>query len=87
MATLKFKYVFWHKDFLFGWHNKELYRLPSNSGKRIFGLKKLEKIPVGNKEGYRVKCDKLSIDQLEARTIVIDKEIQKIKSKDVPFNE
>lgn len=82
---MKFKYGFWHKDFLYGWYQQELYRLPSNNGNKNYGLKKLNPIKVGNKSGYRVKRDKLTIDQLEEKTIVINQEISKIEDKDLPF--
>ncbi len=43
---LKFKYGFEYNDFLYGWNNKELYRLPSKSGNKSYGLKKLDSIVV-----------------------------------------
>ena len=87
MAQLivKFKYGFEYKGFVFGWKDKELYRLPSSSGRNNYVLKKLKKITVGNKMGYRIKRDKLTVEQLEQKTILINKEIQKITDKDLPF--
>ena len=82
---IRFKYGFFYKDFLYGWHQKELYRLPSNSGNKKYGLKKLNVIQIGNKTGYRIKRDKLTINQLEQKTIVINQEISQIKDQDVPF--
>lgn len=86
MAVLNFKYGFDYKSFQFGWLDKELYRLPSKTGNRFFPLKKLKKIKVGKGYGYRVKRDKLSLIQLEAKTKVINKKIKTIdKNNDTPF--
>lgn len=82
---LKFKYGFEYNGFLYGWYEKELYRLPSTSGNKKFGLKKLESIVIGNSIGYRIKRDKLTINQLKEKTIFIDKEIQVItENVDIP---
>jgi hypothetical protein len=82
---LKFKYGFEYEGFLYGWNNKELYRLPSTSGNKSYGLKKLDSIVVGNSVGYRIKQQKFSINQLKNRTIFIDKEYQVIKNEvDIP---
>ena len=82
---LKFKYGFEYNDFLYGWNNKELYRLPSKSGNKSYGLKKLDSIVVGNSIGYRIKQQKFSLKQLKDRTIFIDKEYQVIgDSVDIP---
>lgn len=76
---LKFKYGFYHEEFLYGWLKKELYRLPSTSGNKSYGLKKLSIIKVGVGEGYRLKRDKISIQQCKDRTIEINKVITVIK--------
>jgi hypothetical protein len=82
---LKFKYGFEYDGFLYGWNNKDLYRLPSVSGNKSYGLKKLESIIVGNGVGYRIKTKKLSVNQLKQLTIFIDKEYQVITdSVDIP---
>jgi len=82
---IHFKYGFFYKDFLYGWHEKELYRLPLESGKRHYPLKKLTTIDVGKQKGYRCKRDKLSMLRLKDMSIVIDKKISVIKDKDFPF--
>jgi len=76
---LNFKYGFNHDGFLYGWQNQELYRLPSTSGNKSYGLKKLSLIPVGNVEGYRIKRQKFSIQQLLDRTDTINVKIKVIK--------
>ena len=82
---LKFKYGFEYDGFLYGWNNKDLYRLSSKSGNKSYGLKKLDSIVVGNSTGYRIKKQKFSLNQLKERTIFIDKEYQVIgDSVDIP---
>jgi len=83
---LIFKYGFEFNGFLFGWNSKELYRLPSVSGVKHYGLKKLPQITVGNKIGYRIKREKFTIDQLKYKTQLIKPiEINILKDKDLPF--
>ena len=72
---LKFKYGFNYKDFLYGWLKKELYRLPSTSGNKSYGLKRLSLIKVGVGEGYRLKKDKLSVLQCKNMAVEINKVI------------
>jgi hypothetical protein len=82
---IKFKYGFEYDGFLYGWNNKDLYRLPSTSGNKSYGLKKLDAIVVGNGIGYRIKKQKLSLKQLKDKTIFIDKEYQVINDTvDIP---
>lgn len=80
-----FKYGFEYDGFLYGWNKKELYRLPSKSGNKSYGLKKLDKINVGNTFGYRLKGAKLSIYQLKQLTTEINIEIPVIEDcVDIP---
>lgn len=72
-SIINFKYGFQHENFIYGWHKKELYRLPSLSGNRSYGLKKLDIIKVGNLLGYRIKGQKFSINQLKDKTVFINK--------------
>lgn len=83
--VIKFTSGFEHGGFLFGWHKKELYRLPSEIGNRTFGLKKLNRISVGKSWGYRVKREKMSIAVLKTKTGVINRNIKIHDSKDCPF--
>ena len=83
---IHFKYGFEHKEFIFGWHKKELYRLPSESEKRNYPMKKLSIIKVGKQDGYRIKRDKFSLGQIQKMTIFIDKRIYPVENKqDTPF--
>ena len=77
----RYKYGFFHKEKLYGWKEKELYRLPQKIDKRSYGLLKCKPW----KDGFFLGADRKSKSQLEAMTIVIDKEISVIKDKDVPF--
>ena len=87
MKLLKFKHGFTIGNFTFGWYNKELYRLPSESKRRVYSFKKLNKIKVGNKDGYRVLRKKYSLNQLRDLTTEINKNIpvHTKKDKDLPF--
>jgi len=83
--TIEFKYGFEYKGFTYGWSKKELYRLPSVSGNKSYGLKKLPLILVGSKSGYRIKKDKFSIDQLKSMSKEINKSFEVINDNiDLP---
>jgi hypothetical protein len=78
---VKYKYGLFHKDKLYGWKHGVLFRLPQMIGKRFYGLKMCSPW----KDGYYLGEHRKSKSQLEAMTIVIDKEISVIKDSDVPF--
>jgi hypothetical protein len=82
---MKFKYGFFYKNILYGWHKKTLYRLPQKIGLRFYSLKKMKQIIIGNNVGYQLSNNRKTIDQLENFTIVINKEVSKILDNDVPF--
>lgn len=69
---IKFKYGFEIDGFLFGWNKKDLYRLPVFINKRAYSLKKLNKIKIGKKTGYRVYTKFRTIEQLRELTEVIN---------------
>ena len=72
---ITFKHGFEHDGFLYGWYQKELYRLPICVGTRKYRLKKLNAIMVGNKVGYRIRRAKLTIEQLKDKTMLINTEL------------
>lgn len=74
-----------HENFYYGWHKKELYRLPSQSGLSHYGFKKLNQITVGNQKGYRLKKSKFSLNRLKEMTSIIDVKVYTHKSKHTPF--
>lgn len=82
-----YKYGFEYRGFTFGWFKKELYRLPSIVHLRSYPIRKLNKIKVGNKDGYRVVRDRLTVDQLMEMTEVIDftHTINGMGSENCPF--
>ena len=81
---ITFRYGFEYGGFQYGWYKKELYRLPSVSGINTYGFKKMKIIKVGNKDGYRVKRQKLTIDQLTERTVKMFVEVEIIKNQHIP---
>ena len=76
-----------YNGILYGWHEKELYRLPINIGSRYFGLKKLSKVKVGNNYGYRLSQKAYTISQLQEITCLLVEPfiINEIKNESTPF--
>lgn len=64
----------------YGWHKNQLYRLPfltkqklkDKTIKRQYTLKKLNKIKIGNKEGFRLSSDKLTEDHIDLLNKKVD---------------
>lgn len=82
---IHFKYGFEENGFIFGWKDKELYRLSSQRKNRVYPLKKLNRIIVGNKPGYCINRKKVSLDQLRDKTILINQKVHIVQDKDCPF--
>lgn len=83
--VIKYIYGFKFDGILYGWKDKNLYRLPQTIGKRFYPLKELKEIEVGKKKGYLVGCKRKSISQLKDMTVFINFEYQAIKDSDCPF--
>lgn len=83
--VMNFKYGFEEKGFIFGWKDKELYRLSSIRRGRHYPLKKLKKIIVGNQAGYNINRKKQSINQLLDKTVLINKQVAVVQDSDVPY--
>ena len=60
-----------HKGIIYGWFEKELYRLPVHISNRYFCLKKLTKVPIGNQFGYRLSQKAFTINQLQELTCLL----------------
>lgn len=84
---IKYKYGFSYKEFLFGWKDKELFRLPTVKKLRAYPLRKLDKILIGNNDGYRIVRDRKTIKQLMEITEIINHNyvINGKNNKDTPF--
>lgn len=84
---INFKYGFTYKNLNFGWYKKELYRLPSFSNFRNYPLKKLSKIKINKKEGYRIARDRKTIEQIKELTELINYTyvVNGFNNKDTPF--
>jgi hypothetical protein len=83
---INFKFGFEHKGFLFGWHKKELYRLPSVSiNNKKYGIKKLNLIDIGNTKGYRLKKDKFTVTQCVEMTRLIEEAVKTYEEKNIPL--
>ena len=83
----KIMYGISYNEILYGWYEKELYRLPINIGSRYFGLKKLTKVPIGNNFGYRLSQRAFTISQLQEITCLLIEPfiINEIKDESTPF--
>lgn len=81
------KYGISHNNTIYGWLEKELYRLPVKIGKRYYGLKKLSKIEIGRKYGYKLSQKPFTEAQLKDKTVLLYDPyiVTEIKDKDVPF--
>lgn len=81
---IRYKHGFEVNGYMYGWRNKNLYRLPQVVKKRFYPLKKIKQIKVGSSKGYHVGRVKKSMSQLEAMTILINFKHQRITDKDCP---
>ena len=87
---LRYKYGFEINEVLYGWNKGELHRLPQMINKRFCSKKTVpyveRKRKSGMFKGYELygKVRK-SKKQLEALTHYINKEVELIKDKDLPF--
>jgi hypothetical protein len=61
--------------------------LPVKIGNRYYGLKKLSKIEIGHKYGYKLSQKPLTETQLKDMTLLLSEPyiVREIKDKDVPF--
>ena len=73
---MKFETGFRYRGFWYGWHGGDLYRLPTERGNRLYGLRRLPVIKVGNHIGYYVARVKMSMNVVKARTTIINKNIK-----------
>lgn len=78
---IEFNYGFEFNGFIYGWKDKDLYRLPTNRGNRHYPLKKVGKYEGGYYVGRRMK----SIAQVKSMTHFINKKVEIIEHSDVPF--
>lgn len=74
-----------HNGILYGWINKELYRLPSTKGTKTYCYKKMTPTIVGNNTGYYLGRRKKTLAQLQQMTTVINQRIFLTKDEDLPF--
>jgi len=79
---IRYKYGFRFDAKLYGWKNKELYRLPQIIGTRFYPLKKCGK---WSDKGYYLGSKRKSHTQLLSMTCFINFETEQIKDSDVPF--
>lgn len=84
-------YIFGFKfnDVLYGFKDKNLYRLPQMIGKRFYPLKevKLRKETIGKSkwQGYLLRGKRKSVAQIKSMTIFINHTEQEIKDESLPF--
>ena len=78
---IKYKYGVEFEGVLYGWKDKQLYRLPQMIGKRFYALRKCGEW----EKGFIIGRKRKSLHQLRAMTIFINYELQEISDKDCPF--
>jgi hypothetical protein len=83
MKTIKHGII--HNGIIYGWINKELYRLPQSKGTLSFGLKKMTPCEVGNATGYYMGRRKKTIAQLQAMTQIINFRLFTGSDAETPF--
>ena len=76
-----------YNGILYGWYERELYRLPIVICLRNFGFKKLKKVPIGNNFGYRLSQKGFTIKQLQNITCLLNEPylIKEINHESTPF--
>jgi hypothetical protein len=79
---IRYTYGFEYNGILYGWKEKELYRLPQMIGKRFYPLRKCGE---WDDKGYYLGADRKSFAQLKSMTVFINQEVHEIESSDVPF--
>lgn len=81
------KYGVSHNNIIYGWLEKNLYRLPVKIGKRYYGFKKLVKIEIGRKYGYKLSQKPFTEAQIKEKTVLLSEPyiLTELIDKDVPF--
>lgn len=83
---VRYKYGFKYMGKVYVWKDKELIRMPFESGKMCFGKKKVAKWIVNGKHyGFVLGNIKKSFSQLEFMTEVINYENNEFEINDMPF--
>ena len=85
---IEINHGFVHSGMLFGWYQKELYRLPQMFNGRSYGLKKVNIFHCKKRKKDFYQCYKsdLTLEQVKQKTVVIPKvTISQVSSKDCPF--
>lgn len=82
---MQFKYGFEFNRLKYGWHKKELYRLPCLIGARYYSLKKMKSHLIGTTLCWNIYKHKMTKNQLEKLTVKVNWKIESLKNSDVPF--
>jgi glutaredoxin-related protein len=85
---IEINHGFVHSGMLFGWHKKQLYRLPQMFNKRSYTFKKVNifHCKKRNKKFYQCYKSDLTLEQVKQKTVVIPKVVINIvESEDCPF--
>lgn len=83
---IRYKYGIVFRGKIYGWKNKDLYRLPQMIGNRFYSLKKCPKwVRNGKDMGYGLGAAQKSHAQLKAMTHFINREVEEIVDNDCLF--
>jgi hypothetical protein len=81
-----YEYGFVIDEVTYGWKRKELFKMPYTSKYGIsYPIKKINKIIIGNRVGYRIMQKKYTVEQLSVFTKKINFSVYTPKSPDLPF--
>lgn len=84
--TIVFKFGFEYKGVRYGWHKKNLYRLPFvSSNNKNYDLKVIYPFVIGSTLCYNIQRDKLTINRLKGMTVATNWEHELIIEDDCPF--
>jgi len=79
------KYGFEINGFMYGWHSKELYKLPCVIGKRSYGLRLIKKQIIGSTPCYSIQGKKVTVNKLKGLTGKLLEPYSSNIKPDLPF--
>ena len=82
---MEFNYGLTYDRTMYGWKDKQLYRLPFIRNNRAYGLKLIKPVMVKSTICYNLQRKKITINRIKLMTEKIDIVIEIVKDKDCPF--
>jgi hypothetical protein len=82
---MQFKYGLIYMGVQYGWHKKQLYRLPFTRNNRSYNLKLINPIVIGSTTCYNLQRNKVTIKRIETLTTKIDWFVEVVTEIPCPF--